>query len=66
MSASDLEAEMINNIDMCRRVNYIVLPEYATHAILTAGFLVTGNWLEFVINVPLVGYHIHRYVRVHQ
>jgi hypothetical protein len=37
-----------------------VLPEYCGHGVLTIVFLVSGHWLCFLVNAPLVGYHIYR------
>ena len=47
--------------DLCERLNRIVLPEYITHASLTLLFLCSGEWHCFLLNVPLVAYHVFRY-----
>jgi len=58
ISMSDLESDYINPVDMCNKVNNLVLPEYITQFVLTIVFLLTGNWIEFLLNLPLAIYHI--------
>jgi hypothetical protein len=43
-----------------------VLPEVAAQAVLTLLLLVTGNWLEFVLNLPLLAWHIKLLVLFHR
>jgi hypothetical protein len=38
-----------------------VLPEYAVQGLMTTLFLITGNWLCFLLNAGLTGYHVYRY-----
>jgi hypothetical protein len=59
VSLSDLESDYQNPIDMCRSANVWVIPEIATHTVLTVAMLMGGNWIEFFLNVPLVAWHIH-------
>lgn len=40
----------------------LVLPEYAIHIFLTLVFLFGGQWMAVMFNIPLLAYHIHRYV----
>jgi protein cornichon len=42
---------------MCKRSNVLVWPEIAAHAFMTFLFLISLNIFEFVLNLPLVGYH---------
>ena len=42
-------------------LNLIVLPDYISHVSLTLLFLCSGEWLTFLLNVPLVAYHVYRY-----
>ncbi|KAK2463154.1 hypothetical protein APHAL10511_004809 [Amanita phalloides] len=51
---SDLECDYINPIDLCNKLNQFVLPEYAVHAFLTLLFFLSGQWMAFLINLPLV------------
>ena len=32
------------------------------HAFLTTLFLVTGQWIALIVNVPLVSYNVNKYV----
>jgi len=58
ISFADLESDYINPIDLCRRLNQFVVPEYATHAAVTVMFLCTGCFLEFVLNLTLICWHV--------
>jgi len=51
---SDLECDYINPIDLCNKLNQFILPESAAHAVLTLLFLLSGQWIAFLINLPLV------------
>lgn len=37
-----------------------VLPEMLAHAFLTLCFLLSGQWLAFLLNAPLVGYNVNK------
>ncbi len=39
-----------------------VLPEMIAHAFLTLLFLLSGQWLAFLVNAPLVGYNVNKCV----
>mmetsp|Transcript_47564 Transcript_47564/g.116557 ORF Transcript_47564/g.116557 Transcript_47564/m.116557 type:complete len:154 (+) Transcript_47564:68-529(+) len=58
VSLTDLESDLQNPIDMCRRANQCVLPEIGGHLVLCALFLITGNWVEFLVNVPLAAWNV--------
>jgi len=60
VSLVDLESDFMNPTDMCRKTNQLVIPEYLAHGLLTFIFLITGNWLEFLINLPLIIFRIFR------
>ncbi|KNZ74867.1 ER-derived vesicles protein ERV14 [Termitomyces sp. J132] len=51
---SDLECDYINPIDLCNKLNQFVLPENVAHAFLTLLFLLSGQWVAFFLNAPLV------------
>lgn len=40
----------------------LVLPEYAIHIFFNLLFMFSGEWVTLVFNIPLIAYHIHRYV----
>jgi len=58
---SDLEADSINPIDLCRQVNTFMLPEIGVHAVATLLLLFTGSFIPFLINLPLVIWNIYRW-----
>ncbi|CAG2114703.1 unnamed protein product [Medioppia subpectinata] len=61
ISFDELRADYRNPIDLCKQLNPLVLPEYLIHSVITALFLISGQWFSLLINVPLVVYHIQRY-----
>jgi len=62
VSLTDLESDLQNPIDMCRRANAVVLPEIAAHAVLVLLFLLTGSSLEFAVNLPLLIWNVKNVV----
>ena len=56
----ELKTDYKNPIDQCASLNPLVLPEYILHCIISLLFLVAGEWLSLVLNLPLLAYHIHR------
>ncbi|PPQ88460.1 hypothetical protein CVT25_011586 [Psilocybe cyanescens] len=57
---SDLECDYINPIDLCNKLNQFVLPENIAHAFLTLLFLLSGQWIAFVLNLPLVLFNANK------
>jgi len=57
---SDLECDYINPIDLCQKLNQFVLPEMGAHAGLSLLFLITGQWISFLLNVPLIAYNVQK------
>jgi len=57
---SDLECDYINPIDLCNKLNQFVLPEMLAHAALTVLFLLCGQWLTFLLNLPLIAYNANK------
>lgn len=60
---SDLECDFINPHDAARNINWIVLPEYACQAAITALLLLTGRWAYGALHLLLLGYHVQQYLR---
>jgi len=60
---SDLECDYINPIDLCNKLNQFVLPENIAHAFLTLLFLLSFQWIAFIINAPLVAYHANKILK---
>lgn len=59
---SDLESDYINPIDLCTKLNQFTLPEMGLHAFLTLLFLLNGQWVALMINLPLVAYNANKCV----
>ena len=59
---SDLECDYINPIDLCNKLNKLVLPEYGFHALLWVLFLVNGSWIALLWNTPLLAYNINKVI----
>ena len=49
---------------LCKYGNCVqlVLPEYLLHGLCVFLFMLASEWLSFIINAPLLAYHINRYV----
>ncbi|KAI3649839.1 hypothetical protein MP228_005471 [Amoeboaphelidium protococcarum] len=58
---SDLECDFINPIDLCKKLNQFILPEYALHAVLVVMFLLGGQFMALAWNLPLLGYHVYNF-----
>jgi len=63
MCLSDLEFDYINPFDSSSRINSFIVPEFAIHGALGCVFLLTGHWLLFLLNVPLIYYHTNLYLK---
>ncbi|GLB37769.1 putative vesicle-mediated transport [Lyophyllum shimeji] len=59
---SDLESDYVNPIDLCNKLNQLVIPETAAHAFLAVLFLLSGQWMAFALNAPLVAYNAHKII----
>ncbi|EJS44668.1 erv15p [Saccharomyces arboricola H-6] len=53
----DLEADYINSIDLCRRVNRLSIPEAILQGFISLLFLFNGYWFVFLLNVPVLTYN---------
>ncbi|EDO17077.1 hypothetical protein Kpol_530p47 [Vanderwaltozyma polyspora DSM 70294] len=63
---ADLEADYINPIELCSRVNKLVTPEAAIHTLLTMLLLLSGNFFTFLLNLPLFAYNIKKFYEKNQ
>merc|ERR1712012_594133 len=52
----ELKTDYKNPIDQCGSLNPLVLPEYLLL------FFFAGEWLTLLFNLPLIAYHVHRYM----
>lgn len=59
---SDLECDYVNPIDLCNKLNLLVLPEIVTHALLTIIFLFLGSWFALLVNLPLVAFNANKII----
>ncbi|EDO15783.1 hypothetical protein Kpol_478p19 [Vanderwaltozyma polyspora DSM 70294] len=57
---ADLEADYINPIELCSRINKLVNPEALLHGVTSLIFLLTGHWFVFLINLPLLAYNVNK------
>jgi len=62
ISYTELECDHVNPVDMTRSVNGIIVPEMAVQALLTIILFFSGNFVESVINLPLLGWNIYKTV----
>ncbi|XP_064621722.1 protein cornichon homolog 1-like [Lineus longissimus] len=58
----ELKTDYKNPIDQCNSLNPLVLPEYGIHCLFCVLFLLSGQFLSLFLNLPLLGYHINRYL----
>lgn len=58
---ADLEADYINPIELCSRVNKLILPESLVHGFLTFLFLITGNIWTLLLNLPLFAFNANKF-----
>lgn len=62
IAIDELKTDFKNPIDQCNTLNPLVLPEYIIHMFFNLIFLFAGEWLTVILNLPLIAYHIHRYM----
>ncbi|KAF6024417.1 CNIH1 [Bugula neritina] len=58
----ELKTDYKNPIDQCNTLNPLVLPEYAIHIFFNILFLFAGQFGSLALNIPLIAYHVHRYI----
>lgn len=63
---ADLEADYINPIELCSKVNKLITPEAALHGILSVLMLLNGFWFVFLLNLPVFAYNLNRIYRKNQ
>ncbi|KAG5636579.1 hypothetical protein H0H81_007587 [Sphagnurus paluster] len=59
---SDLESDYLNPVDLCNKLNKLVVPENAVHGSLAILFLLSGQWVAFALNAPLVAYNVNKII----
>ncbi|XP_053205009.1 protein cornichon-like [Panonychus citri] len=58
----ELKTDFKNPIDQCNTLNPLVLPEYIIHITFNVLFLFAGEWFTVLLNIPLISYHVYRYI----
>ncbi|CAG5115788.1 unnamed protein product [Candidula unifasciata] len=58
----ELKTDYKNPIDQCNSLNPLVIPEYAIHMFFTLLFLIALQLGTVLFNLPLIIYHIRRYM----
>ena len=59
----DLASDYINPIDLVNRLNPYILPEAAAHGALSVILLLTGNWISFAFQAPVVAWNVNKFVQ---
>jgi len=59
----ELKTDYKNPIDQCNNLNPLVLPEYIIHGCFIVAFLICQEWISILINLPLLAYHVNRYMK---
>ncbi|AGO10142.1 AaceriAAR149Wp [[Ashbya] aceris (nom. inval.)] len=54
---ADLEADYVNPIELCSKVNRLITPEAGVHAFISLLFLLNGYWFVFLLNLPVLFYN---------
>ena len=60
IAIDELKTDFKNPIDHCKLMNPLLVTEYCVHFIMTLLFLLCGEWLTVLINLPLLAYNLHR------
>eukprot|EP01106_Pelomyxa_sp_JSP_P002606 TRINITY_DN1394_c0_g1_i1.p1 TRINITY_DN1394_c0_g1~~TRINITY_DN1394_c0_g1_i1.p1 ORF type:complete len:160 (-),score=51.69 TRINITY_DN1394_c0_g1_i1:60-482(-) len=63
ISYSDLESDYINPIEMSKRLNAFVKPEWVVFGVMLAPFVLGLFLPEIIINLPLLLWFVHSYVK---
>ena len=50
----DLRQDYVSAKDMCDRLNPMFLPAYICHMIVTGVLLISGKWVQFLYELPLL------------
>ncbi|ORX72250.1 cornichon [Linderina pennispora] len=63
---TDLECDYINPIDLANNLNTYVMPEMGTQFALFFVFLLIGEWISMLLNLPLVAWNVVKVVNNRQ
>ncbi|KRY16601.1 Protein cornichon, partial [Trichinella patagoniensis] len=57
-----LKTDYRSPIEHCNCLNPLIIPEYGSHLLINILFLLSMQFGSLMWNVPLLSYHIHRYL----
>ncbi|KAJ1736656.1 hypothetical protein GGI11_005228 [Coemansia sp. RSA 2049] len=63
---TDLECDYINPIDLANNLNTYVMPDLAAHMVLLVVFLLLGEWMSMLLNLPLAAWNVIKVVNNRQ
>uniref|UniRef100_A0A5S6R1G7 Cornichon n=1 Tax=Trichuris muris TaxID=70415 RepID=A0A5S6R1G7_TRIMR len=58
----ELKTDYRNPIEQCNSLNPLIIPEYGMHLFFNILFLFSMEFFSLAINIPLLAYHIHKYL----
>lgn len=60
-SILDLEGDALNSYEASSRINSMVIPEFIMQGVFCFIFLLTSNWILFLMALPITVYHAMLY-----
>lgn len=66
ITLSDLECDYLNAQECCEKLNYWILPKYIAHSSITVLFLLHGQVILFLLNLPLLVWLTYEYFTIPQ
>ncbi|KAJ1988999.1 hypothetical protein EDC05_004980 [Coemansia umbellata] len=63
---TDLECDYINPIDLANNLNTYVMPDLAAQMVLFVVFLLMGEWMSMILNLPLAAWNVAKVVNNRQ
>ncbi|KAJ1905502.1 hypothetical protein LPJ81_001893 [Coemansia sp. IMI 209127] len=63
---TDLECDYINPIDLANNLNTYVMPDLIAQMALVLGFLLLGEWMSVLLNLPLAAWNVSKVVNNRQ
>ncbi|XP_060711528.1 protein cornichon homolog 4 isoform X1 [Chiloscyllium punctatum] len=64
ITLSDLECDYINARACCSKLNKWILPELVAVGLVTVLMFVSMHWFIFLLNLPISGWNLYRYLAV--
>ncbi|KAJ2853508.1 hypothetical protein GGI22_004842 [Coemansia erecta] len=63
---TDLECDYINPIDLANNLNTYVMPDLAAQMALVLVFLLLGEWMSMLLNLPLAAWNVSKVINNRQ